>query len=386
MYNNYDPMLQKPNKKRNLLKYFAIGFVGAIIGGMIVGVIAINFFNTNMQSYVDQNKTMFNNENASQVVFPEDDPPTTIEAVAELITPAVVGIQTIEITEDVFRRQYEREGVGTGFIVSEDGIILTNHHVITSNPKSINVTLKDGREFIANKIWSSELLDLAVIKIDAIDLPTVKLGNSDIISVGQTAIAIGNPLGLTFQRTVTAGIISALNRSILVTNTQIAEDLIQTDASINPGNSGGPLLNSKGEVVGINTYKANSGEGMGFAIPINLAKPIINQIIQYGEFKQTIMGISCLDKEIVRYLSNEDITIDSGILIMNVEPNSGADKAGLKADDVITHVEGLEVNSMLKLREILYSNLPGETVEVKYIRDGNEYTTSVELQLIQSEQ
>ncbi|MFZ7122007.1 MAG: S1C family serine protease [Eubacteriaceae bacterium] len=362
------------NNKTKFYKFFVVGLIGALIGALIASTMLINYVDTKIVE--NQNSS---GSNVLGLISASDDPPTTVEAVAELVTPTVVGIQTVEISQDVFMRQYESTGVGSGVIITKDGYILTNHHVVTESPKSITVSLKDGSSYEAEKIWSNEDLDLAVIKIEAENLPVATLGDSEDLSVGQMAIAIGNPLGLTFERTVTSGIVSALNRSILISTNSIAEDLIQTDASINNGNSGGPLLNNKGEVIGINTYKIQTGEGMGFAIPINIAKPIINQIINNGQFKPTVLGISCLDKEIARYLAAEDISLNAGILIMDIQPGSGAEKAGLEESDIITHVDEIEVNTMLKLREILYSKLPGEKVQIKYTRNGESYTISVEL-------
>lgn len=365
------------NKKYNkisLLKIFAVGIVGALLGGVIVGAISMNYF-----SNTDMKKNQENNTALLESISTKDDPPTTVEAVAELVTPAVVGIQTVEITQDMFMRERESTGVGSGFIITKDGYILTNHHVVTENPKNISVSLKDGRSLEAKKVWSDASLDLAVIKIDAINLPVAVLGDSEDLSVGQMAVAIGNPLGLTFERTVTAGIVSALNRSIISGST-IAEDLIQTDASINSGNSGGPLLDNRGNVIGINTYKIDSGEGMGFAIPINIAKPIVNQIIDNGEFKPTLMGISCLDKEIARYYaSDQNIDLESGILIMDIQAGSGADKAGLVKGAIITHIDGIKVDTMLKLREIIYNKLPGDTVQVEYTVNEKKKSTKVTL-------
>ncbi|WP_246169740.1 S1C family serine protease [Alkalibaculum sporogenes] len=359
----------------SLMKILAVGLVGALIGGIIVGIIAINFFR---ETNITQEQPNVNND-FMESISTSDDPPTTVEAVAELVTPTVVGVQTVEISQDMFMRERTSTGIGSGFIVTQDGYILTNHHVVTEDPKKITVSLKDGRSLEATKIWSDAILDLAVIKIDATGLPVAILGDSESLAVGQMAIAIGNPLGLTFERTVTAGIVSALNRSIISGNT-IAEDLIQTDASINSGNSGGPLLNNRGNVIGINTYKIDSGEGMGFAIPINIAKPIVNQIINNGEFKPTMMGISCLDREIARYYSSdEDIDLKAGILIMEVQPESGAEKAGLVKDAIITHIDDIEVNTMLKLREIIYNKLPGESVQVRYTLNGKTETTKVTL-------
>jgi len=360
----------KKKDKKGMFRYFAAGLAGALIGSSIMGYIAWGYINSG-------NKIVSTN---GTVIYAKDNPPTTIEAVANLDTPVVVGITTVELTQNFYNQQTEVTGVGSGVIVTADGYILTNEHVVASNPKSITVSLKDGRTFSGKKIWANSSLDLAVIKIEATGLQTATLGDSDKLIVGELAVAIGNPLGLSFERTVTSGIISALNRSIQISSNSISEDLIQTDASINPGNSGGPLINEKGEVIGINSYKLNSSEGLGFAIPINVVKPIINQIVKYGDFKPTAIGISCIDKEMSQYYTDTtNITLKSGILIIDVQANSGAAKAGLKANDIINKVDGIEVNTMLKLREVLYSKLPGDTVKVEYTRNGNTNTADVTL-------
>lgn len=366
--------------KFSFMKILAVGLVGALIGGLVVGVIGVQYINNMDSKVVQNNSNTSSNNSLTQSLTIEDDPPTTVEAVAELVTPTVVGITTVEITQDIFMRQYERAGVGSGFIVTEDGYIVTNQHVVTSNPTQITVSLKDGRSLEASVVWSDESLDLAVIKIDANNLPVTTLGDSDNLSVGEMAIAIGNPLGLTFERTVTSGIVSGLNRSIAISQGSIAEDLIQTDASINSGNSGGPLLDNQGTVIGINTAKVDSGEGMGFAIPINIVKPIVEQIIQNGEFTPTLLGISGTDREFAKYyVGDEDFKLAAGILIMDIQSGSGADVAGLKKDDIITHIDEVEVNTMLKLREVIYNKLPGDTVQVKYTRGEKTSTTTVKL-------
>lgn len=361
--------------KVSFIKLVAIGLIGALIGGLIVGSISLYYLNT--VDLTDNTNNINTNTSLIEAINTRDDPPTTVEAIAELVTPTVVGIETVEITQDMFMRNREVAGVGSGFIITSDGYILTNQHVVTDNPKKITVSLKDGNSLEADLIWSDATLDLAVIKIEASNLPVAVLGNSESLSVGQMAVAIGNPLGLTFERTVTSGIVSALNRSIIDGST-IAEDLIQTDASINKGNSGGPLLDKNGNVIGINTYKISSGEGMGFAIPINIAKPIVKQIIDSGEFKPTVIGISCLDREIANYYYQE-VDLKAGILVMEVQSGSGAEKAGIKKGAIITHIDNKEVNTMLKLKEILYSKLPGDTIEVIYTVDGKKMTTEITL-------
>jgi serine protease Do len=358
---------QKKGRK-TMLRYFAAGLAGALLGSIVMGFVAFNYFNNG--KITTSNGT---------VIYTKDNEPTTVEAIAKTDTPLVVGVTTTQLTQNFFNQTIEQTGVGSGVVVTSDGYIITNEHVVTNNPNSITVSMADGSTFPGKLIWYDSSLDLAVIKIGATGLQTAILGNSDGLTVGELAVAIGNPLGLSFQCTVTAGIVSALNRSIQINNS-IYEDLIQTDASINPGNSGGPLINKNGEVIGINSYKISSSEGLGFAIPIDIVKPIINQISKNGEFKENALGVSCVDKEISQYYtSTNNIKLKSGILIVEVQANSGGDKAGLKTNDIITKVDGTEVNTMLKLREIIYSKLPGDTVTVEYTRDGVTNTVNVTL-------
>ncbi|OGO79329.1 MAG: hypothetical protein A2Y23_00900, partial [Clostridiales bacterium GWB2_37_7] len=254
---------------------------------------------------------------------------------------------------------------------------VTNAHVVGTNPRELTVYFMDGQEMTAQILWQDTTLDMAVIKVDAKNLPYVELGDSDKIDVGETAIAIGNPLGLRYERTVTQGIVSGLNRSIRVSERDIMEDLIQTDAAINPGNSGGPLINSEGLIIGINTAKA-SAEGLGFAIPVNIAKPIVRQLIEEGKFEATYMGIGLLDREIAGYLDT-NIVIKKGIYITSVLAGYAADKAGLKPEDLITHVDNIEVNTMIKFKSILYSKKPGDKVTIRYERENKTYETEATL-------
>ncbi len=371
--------METKKPKNSKLKAFVVGIV---VGGVLFSSLSFMAINSNIDDIIDSKLSSSGistqSSEASTISYT-----TTTEVVAEDVMPSVVGIETTEITMDMFNRAYESNAVGTGFIVDSSGLIATNQHVVGSNPESLIVTLKDGSSHEGTLIYASDVIDLAIIKIDADDLDAVKLGDSNDINVGQTAIAIGNPLGLTFERTVTQGIISAVNRSLPISDTEIAEDLIQTDASINEGNSGGPLLNSAGEVIGINTYKTEA-EGMGFAIPINILKPILNQIVEEGSFTPTALGISGLDKELARYYtSSQDLTIEKGVLITGITKDSGAEDAGLKADDVITHINNVEINTMLDLREQLYYYKPGDEVEVTYERNGK--VGSVEVELMEQE-
>lgn len=358
---------EEPKKTRSSL---LIGIIGAIIGGLIVGCIflGINFFSNNT-TVVQGSK--------QQIVVNDTSADTVVEAIAQVVPPSVVGIETTAVTATNQGSQ-QATGVGSGFILTSDGYIATNEHVVTENPTSISVSLADGKTYDAKVIWSDVGLDMAIIKIDAKDLPVIDLGDSDKIKVGQLAVAVGNPLGLNFERTVTAGIVSALNRSIPLDNNGLAEDLIQTDASINPGNSGGPLVDKEGLVVGINSYKLSSGEGLGFAIPINILKPVLNEIVATGKFDSTLIGITGYDRAIANYyVTDANANFTKGIYIASTQPGGGAANAGLVAGDIILQIDGTETNTMLKMKEVLYGKNAGDTVQITYERNGQTQTTDV---------
>jgi len=334
---------------------------------------------------------------------------TIAEAIAEKVMPSVVGISTTYSESyssysglsglDIFGwgfgnmspyQSYDATSVGTGVIVDAAGYILTNSHVVNDGDyKSINVSLYDGREAEGTVLWNDATLDLAVVKIDETNLTAAELGDSDTVRVGAYAAAIGNPLGLAFERSMSQGIISGLNRTISVSSGSSStattmENLIQTDATINSGNSGGPLLNSKGLVIGINSAKASSGEGMGFAIPINVAKPIVEQIKETGAFNRPYLGISGtgLESQSQYYTDEqfmEEFGTTSGIYVASVTAGGGAEAAGLQKGDVITKVDGKEVGTMNKINTILVSHRIGDTIEVEYMRDKEAHTVQVTL-------
>lgn len=368
---------KKENDRRHSgLSYLAIGIIGAMIGGFIMAAIAPTYLLGKVIPYPENNK-IDTAQLAQQVVIKPTEDITIATAVSMKVKPAVVGISTISIETNIFGNNESLEGVGSGFIVDSRGYIVTNAHVVGDNPKEITVYFIDGKELPGEVLWKDTTLDMAVIKVDAANLPIVELGDSDTIQVGELAIAIGNPLGLRYDRTVTQGIISGLNRTIQVSPRDIMEDLIQTDAAINPGNSGGPLINNEGHIIGINTAKA-SAESLGFAIPINIAKPIISQLINEGKFQATYLGIGLLDREIAGYLDT-DIQIKKGIYITSILQGYAADKSGLKPEDVITHVDGIEVNTMVKFKSVLYSKKPGDKIIIKYERENKAYETEATL-------
>lgn len=298
------------------------------------------------------------------------------QTVARIATDGVVGITAEKVTEgEMFRQSSSTQvGVGSGVIVSTDGYILTNNHVAGYESTRIIVSLADGRDVEGAVVWADPVLDLAVVKVGLTDLKPLVLGDASKLHVGENAIAIGNPMGLEFQRTVTSGIISALNRTIEVSSngqTNYMEDLIQTDASINPGNSGGPLLNSKGEVIGINTIKVTSAEAMGFAIPVNVTKPIVEKLIATGEFNEPYMGLFAYDKNVIPYVDG-DANVDCGIYIAYIDNAGPAYKAGLREGCIIRQIDGVDINTMLELRTYIYYKAPGDTINISYTVDGSD--------------
>jgi serine protease Do len=338
-------------------------------------------------------------------VAPLNDLSNSFVSITEHTKPAVVSIQTereartqrrqrgqnVPPNLDEFFRQFEpdqqqppREGMGSGFIVSPDGYILTNNHVVAGADK-VNVTMLDKRVFSAKVVGRDPTTDIAVIKIDGKDLPTLPFGDDTKAQVGQWVLAIGNPLGLDF--TVTAGIISAKGRSGALRNLYPSQyaivDYLQTDAAINPGNSGGPLVNTKGEVIGINSAIASQTgfySGYGFAIPITLAKSVMNDIIQYGRVRRAVLGVVIQDvrAEDAQAAGLKEI---HGALVGGASPDaaSPATKAGIQAGDVIISLDGQDIDRVAELQRLIRQHKPGETVDVGVMRYGKKMDFKVTL-------
>ncbi|MBE7063835.1 MAG: trypsin-like serine protease [Ruminococcaceae bacterium] len=313
-------------------------------------------------------------ENGLTLTAEADDP--AMSDVAARVTPSVVGVSSVNRAQS-FSAPSSTQSMGSGVIVSKDGYILTNHHVI-GEKTDIYVTLSDGRTVRGRKIWSDAALDIAIIKIEEAGLTPAVLGNSSTLAAGEPVLAIGNPLSLQFQRTVTAGIISATGRILYMSdNNTLMEDLIQTDASINPGNSGGPLVNMLGEVVGINTVKAQDAEGMGFAIAINLCRPIVERAAREGSYEMPYLGLYAHDKETARYMQEE--APETGLYVSEVAGGSPARVAGLTKGDIILAANGQPLTRMAQLREVLLYCRVGDTIHLDINRDGTLFTATATL-------
>ena len=296
---------------------------------------------------------------SAQTVEKVEEKNKTIADIIEETTKSIVGISKLKNAgKSILSTSNEAElGLGTGIILSETGYILSNAHVTGEKYSKSYITLENGQTYEGKVMWSDESLDLSITKIEAKNLSYAKLGDSSKIRVGETVYAIGNPIGFEFRRTVTSGIISAKNRSIKIEeeNKQTyMSDLIQTDATINPGNSGGPLITPNGEVIGINTVKISTAEGIGFAIPINVVKTIIESYEQTGNYEQPTIGIYAYDKEVIPYLDT-NIKFEKGIYVAQITPKGPADGSGLEEKDIIVSIDEKELNTMNDLREYIYT-------------------------------
>ncbi len=310
-----------------------------------------------------------------------------IPAIVKADSPAVVGV--LNNVKALSRQQLsstETQGSGSGVIVSSDGYIVTNNHVI-EGADSVSVVLQNGDTVDAKVVGADSQTDLAVLKIEKTGLTTIAFGDSGAVQVGESVVAIGNPLGTELYGTVTSGIISATDRELIIDDVRFT--LLQTDAAINPGNSGGALVNAKGELIGINSLKSTtagtdeygnsiSAEGIGFAIPINDARPIIEELITKGYVERPMMGISgsSITEEQAAYNN-----VPMGLYVVQLSENGPAAKAGIQVEDIITQVDGKDVTSFSDLRDVIDSHKVGDTLTVKAYRykESKEYTFQVTL-------
>jgi len=403
------------------IKNFGLTLLTALVGGaMAIGGYKIFEKTVNPMSFDDQQKVYFASNHIAPVMASSTGDLDFTEAAA-IVTPAVVYIRTTyaaadngqqEQMEQMFgqmfgqrmRPQGPQRASGSGVIISPDGYIVTNNHVVDKADK-IEITTNDKHTYLAKVIGTDPNTDLALIKINATNLPIVKLGNSDNARVGEWVLAVGNPFNLT--STVTAGIISAKGRNIGIigsednsdenanpfggrmrqqqqtvpTTNKAIESFIQTDAAINPGNSGGALVNTKGELIGINAAIASqtgSYEGYGFAIPVNLAKKVLNDIQKYGSVKRAFVGVTFkeLNPDEAEQLK---ISTTNGLYVEEVVAGGGAEQAGIKQGDIITKVNGKTINEQSDLQETVGRLTPGDKINLTVLRDGNEKNFDVTL-------
>lgn len=307
-----------------------------------------------------------------------------IDAVKK-VSPAVVSINTSQNVQDFFGRIYTQEGGGTGFIITNDGLILTNKHVAEAGD-TLKVLMSDGKTYDAKVAAADPTNDLAILKIEANGLPVVELGDSDALQVGQWAIAVGNALG-ELQNTVTVGVISARERQLTAgagNETEQLNNLLQTDAAINPGNSGGPLVNLAGQVIGVNTAVAGNAQNIGFAIPINQAKSAIDSYKKSGKIIKPFLGVRylILNRQISQQLN---LSVDYGAYIVSqqgqaaVVAGSPADKAGLKSGDIILEINNERIDENHPLGSLIARYSPDDEITIKYSREGKEGTLKLKL-------
>ena len=362
-------MIRK-NKGSGGFSNFLSGLIGAVLGGILV------FLLLGSSLKKENNKIPTESKNKSVVNINPSDDMTMERAVVKKSIDSVVGITTkTKATKNtIFGSQTGYvEGVGSGSIVTKDGYILTNSHVVSNGDASeINVLLSDNKTVKAKLVWNDTTLDLAIIKVEAKNLSPIDLGDSDTVKVGDKAVAIGNPLGLQLQSTVTSGIISGLNRTVSFENGAQMDGLMQTDAAINAGNSGGALLNSRGELVGINTAKAGNSDGLGFAIPVNLAKKVIKEIAKNGKFNSVYLGITGINLDLLLQSNNIDsktVGSEDGVYIDSVSKDA---RNYFRKGDIITKIDGQRVKDMSNLKKILLNYSVGDTCKIEVVRAGDK--------------
>lgn len=390
-------MSQKAVYKLSGRQIVLVAFASALMAvGVVLGLSSFSGF--------------FQSRNSSNIALAEDAPknisdPSTVSdeqnniEVYKSLSPGVAFITSTSYQQDFFGDVEEGKGTGSGSVIDARGYILTNNHVIEDAQK-LTVSFGNDKTYPATVVGRDPDTDLAVIKIEppASGLTVVPLGDSDKLSVGQKVLAIGNPFGL--DRTLTTGVISGLQRPIRARNNRVIEGAIQTDASINPGNSGGPLLDKYGKMIGINSQilaPAGGSVGVGFAIPVSIAKRVIPQLLQFGEVRRPSLGIGTPYS--VKQLADNGLKlpIESGILIRNIQQNSAAGRAGLRGlsrdasgdivlGDIITSVDGQKVEDLDDLYRVLDKHQIGDTVQVEVYRDGKTSTVAVKLASTSSQQ
>lgn len=400
-YDETDLTREKTKSRRSVKPFFSTLLSGVVGGALVLGVTTYNDQNedqaisANSKSVVESSLQENNTNTASAVTKELSTNSGSIADIVDKLGPAIVGITQMQEGNHIFgneQSQSVESGTGSGFIFKKEGdagYVLTNNHVI-EGASSIEVTLFDGEKVSAQLVGTDALTDIAVLKIDGKHVTTVaELGDSKALRTGENVIAIGNPLGEEFSRTVTQGIISGIDRTIDVKTSEgdWALNVLQTDAAINPGNSGGPLINMDGQVIGINSLKIsqNGIEGLGFAIPSNEVLPIAEELMSSGKVQRPFIGVGLVEmSEIPAAYLQENMKLPNdvkdGVVVGNVSPASPAAEAGLQQQDVIVSMAGQDITSGNDLRRILYTETEiGEEVDITLYRAGEKITVKIML-------
>lgn len=393
--NEFDQSSRFQEQERVKKSYSFKSILSTVMAGVVGSAItlaAVNFTEGDEGNLL-QPKTESVAESGSNIVTTPTSNKSSgsIADIIESSSKSIVGITNIQSQNNPFSRSQGsvESGSGSGVIFKKEGnsaFIVTNNHVIEGASK-VEVSLYNGEKVAAEVVGADALTDLAVVKIDAAKAADIiEFGDSSVLRAGDQVLAIGNPLGLDLSRTVTQGIVSAVDRSISVPTSagEWEMNVIQTDAAINPGNSGGALINTDGKVIGINSLKIsqNGVEGLGFAIPSNEALPIVNQLIEKGKVERPYLGVSLADLAQIpdMYLENLPDSVDSGTMVTYVDPNSAAAKAGLQEQDIIVAINDEKVGQASDLRRFMYTELQaGDSVQLKIYRDGKQQTLKVDL-------
>lgn len=365
-------------KKKSIGKNIFIIFI-IIISLVLIASLVRLYMITDVEKINEDLKV----ERTSQTTQAVESKDKTIEDIIEEVNHSVVGISKIkDMGSSIFTEDgIEKLGLGTGIIASSNGYIITNKHVSGDKYSSCYVTLENGNTYDATVVWADATLDLSIVKINLEGLTTIKLGDSNSVKAGQSVYAIGNPIGYEFERTVTSGIISAKSRTLKFTENGeevLMTDLIQTDATINEGNSGGPLVNTKGELIGVNTVKITEAEGIGFAVPINIVKPILEKLMNTGKFEEAYLGIYGYDKEVIPYLEN-NLEIKSGVYVASISADGPLFNKEIRVGDIITKIDDTEINKMNDLRKYIYSKNPKDKVKLTVKRNNTEKILEIQL-------
>lgn len=369
-------MYYESKSDKKIEKFILIVLMMVIIALLCIMIIKLETPTQVQKQSEEYQATKLSTDNEKNV---EIKPTKTIKEVVK----SVVGISKLEQNgKSIFiENSQEKLGLGSGIILTENGYILTNHHVGGNKYSNCYVTLENGKIYNGVVVWADSNIDLAIIKITANNLDYIEFGDSDSIELAEEVYAIGNPIGIEFQRTVTKGIISGIDRTIKIEENEqesYMEDLIQTDATINKGNSGGPLINKNGELIGINTVKITDADGIGFAVPINIVKPILEKLVETGKFEEAYLGIYGYDKEVIPYLDS-NIEINSGVYVAFIQADGALFNKDIMIGDIIEKIDGIQINKMNDLKKYIYTKKPKEKVLLTIKRGNRNFELEIEL-------